>query len=219
MALISRWWPLTGFVFVGLFIGCFAYTDSSPDTTSSDESILSYYAKNSNQTRDMIGFFMLLAAVLFFVLFLSGLRARLARFEGTRTTLTALAFGAGIVSAALWVAAACMFAAPAFGLDENDSKLTLDPNTFRLLSTIGYGLWFSAVTVAAIMVTATAVLALRTGLLPKWLAWLSFPVALTMLVAFFFIPFLIMCGWILVVAIVVMASKETPEAAAAPASA
>jgi hypothetical protein len=30
---------------------------------------------------------------------------------------------------------------------------------------------------------------------PKWLAWLSFVVALTMLVAFVFVPFLIVLGW------------------------
>ena len=54
--------------------------------------------------------------------------------------------------------------------------------------------------------------ALRTGLLPKWIAWLSFPVALTMLVAFFFIPFLIMLGWILVVSATFMMRWEAPPA-------
>jgi hypothetical protein len=53
------------------------------------------------------------------------------------------------------------------------------------------------------------------GFLPKWIAWLSFPVALTMLVAFFFIPFLIMLGWILVVSVTFMVRKEAPKTAAA----
>ena len=48
--------------------------------------------------------------------------------------------------------------------------------------------------------------------MPKWIAWLSFVVALTMLVAFFFIPFLIMCGWILVVSIVLIMRRETAAA-------
>jgi hypothetical protein len=43
---------------------------------------------------------------------------------------------------------------------------------------------------------------------------LSFPVALTMLVAFFFIPFLIMLGWVLVVSVTLMVRRE----AAAPAA-
>jgi hypothetical protein len=42
------------------------------------------------------------------------------------------------------------------------------------------------------------------GVVPKWLAWLGFIVAATMLVAFFFIPFLIFLGWVLVVSAVLI---------------
>jgi hypothetical protein len=59
------------------------------------------------------------------------------------------------------------------------------------------------------------VLSLRSGLLPKWVAWLSSPVALTLLVAFFFIPFLILLGWILVVSLALILRQQAPGPIAA----
>ncbi len=209
----ARWWPLTGFAFVGLWLGTLAATGNDVDTHDSDTEILAYYAKSGNRDRHIIAFFLILAASLFFVWFLAKLRARLVRAEGGAGTLTALAYGAGIAAAALWTVADAFFASAAFTRADT-SKFQLDPNTYRILSDTGYAIWFSGTTVAAVTVVATALLALRTGLLPKWIAWLSFPVALTMLVAFFFIPFLIMLGWVLVVSVTFMVRREAPPAAA-----
>src|SRR5262249_31465144 len=77
--------------------------------------------------------------------------------------------------------------------------LQLAAQTYRLVNDMGYALWFGRATIAIVTVVATAVLALRTGLLPKWLALLSFVVAATLLVAFMFFPILIFLGWALVV--------------------
>jgi hypothetical protein len=207
----ARWWPLTGVAFVGLWVGAFALIGD--DAGNTDSEILAYYAKDSNRTKHAVAFFLILAAGLFFIWFLSKLRERLARVEGGTQTQTALAYGAGTVAATLWFVGSAFFTAASFALDEDE--FTLDPNTYRILDNIGYTAWFSGTTVAAITVTVTAVLALRTGLLPKWIAWLSFPVALTMLVAFFFIPFLIMLGWILVVSATFMMQKEAAPTPAA----
>jgi hypothetical protein len=64
-----------------------------------------------------------------------------------------------------------------------------------------------------LVVLCTALVSLRTGLLPKWLTWLSFLVALTMVVSFVFLPFLIFLGWMLVVSIVLI---WKPAGTAAP---
>jgi len=210
MAGWARWWPLTGVAFVGLWIGAFALLGD--DAGNSDSEILAYYAKDSNRHKHVAAFFMILAAGLFFIWFLSKLRERLARAEGGAHTHTALAYAAGIAAATLWLVAAAFFTASSFALDEDE--FTLDPNTYRILDTIGYTAWFSGTTVAAIAVAATAVLSLRSGLLPRWIAWLSFPVALTMLVAFFFIPFLIMLGWVLVVSVTFIVREEAQTAEA-----
>jgi hypothetical protein len=205
-----RWWPVTGILFVAFYIVGLALI-SSPDSGDTDAQILAHYAKRSNRVDDFIAFFLILGAVLLLIWFLALLRNRLAQSEGTAGTLTSLATGAGLAAAALWVVSDTLFAAPSAVTSET-SKFHLDPNTYRLLNDIGYGIWFSGTTIMAILVVATAILARRTGLLPKWLVWLSYPVALTMLVAFFFIPFLIMLGWILVVSVtlIVRPSVEVP---------
>jgi hypothetical protein len=157
---------------------------------------------------------MILAVGLVFIWFLAELRERLARAEGGVGKLTVLAYGSGIAAVALWTVSDALFASAAFATDDT-SKFHLDPDTFRILQDFGYAVWFSGTTVTAITVTATAVLSLRSGLLPKWVAWLSFPVALTLLVAFFFIPFLILLGWILVVSLAFILRQQAPGPIAA----
>jgi hypothetical protein len=153
-----------------------------------------------------------LAACVAFVWFLGALRDRLVAAGGSR--LAPVAFGSGIAAAALWVTSAVVWTATSVASNDS-SEFTLDPNTFRLFDDMGYFLWFGATTIASGTVLATAIVALRTGLLPKWLAWLSFPVVLTMLVAFFFVPFLIMCGWIIVVSVTLMVRTGATQASPA----
>lgn len=157
MAGWSRWWPLTGVAFVGLFIGGFAVVGDDVDTGDSDEKILAYYAKSGNQDRHLTAFFMILAACLLFIWLLSMLRQRLARAEGGVGTLTALGYGAGIAATTLWVVSDSLFASAAFATDDT-SKFHLDPDTYRILQDTGYGVWFSGTTVAAATVVATALL-------------------------------------------------------------
>jgi hypothetical protein len=208
----TRWWPLAGIAFVGLFIGSFAVTDGTPDTNADNSEIAAYFTSNSHQSSVIIGTLMILGAVLLFVWFLAMLREQLARSE-RGGPWTSLVYGSGCVAAALWIAADMAFASAAFAADDT-SKFELDPNTYRILESMGYGMWVGGTTIALGMVAGTAIVALRTGLLPRWVTWLSFPVAATMLVSFFWIPFLIMCGWIIVVALVLITRSEAPAAAA-----
>jgi hypothetical protein len=207
----ARWSPVTGILFVALWLVAFAVTDGSPDSGDSDAKIVAYYADSGHRARDIVGLFLILAASLLFLWFLASLRSRLARAEGRAGALTAAAFGAGLVSSVLWFVAIAVFVAPSFARADT-GKFRLDPDTFRLLNDLGYTLWFGGTTVAAVTVVATAVLSRRTGLLPQWLTWLSFAVAATLLVAFLFIPILIFLGWVLVVSLVLV-WKEAPEPA------
>jgi hypothetical protein len=210
----ARWWPLTGIAFVALYFIAFVVS-TSPDSHDTDSEILAHYAKHSNRVRDFVTFFLVLAALLVLVWFLSLLRDRLIQTEGRAGVFTALAFGSGLVAGALWLVGIASFTAPSGAISET-SKFKLDPNTFRLLNDLGYGIWFSGTTIMAILVFATAILSLRTGFLPKWLAWLSFVVGATMLVAFFFIPFLIMLGWFLVTSITLIVRPWRPTAQPPP---
>jgi hypothetical protein len=211
----SRWAPLTGTLFVALSVVGLALI-ANVNTSDSDEKIVARYAKSSTRHQDIIAFFLFLAATFFFVWFLAVLRGRLAQAEGGAGGLTTAAFGAGLVSSAMWMVAYAAFVVPSASIADT-SKFRLDPNTYRIINNFGYGVWFSATTISAVTVVATSILALRTGLLPKWIAWLSFVVAATMLVAFFFVPFLIFLGWTLVVSLVLIwrGEKGAPAAGAA----
>jgi len=213
----ARWSPATGILFVALWIIAFAITDGSPDSGSSNAKIVDYYADSGHRARDIVGLFLILAAALLFLCFLSSLRTRLARAEGGAGPMTAAAFGSGLVSTALWFVAVVVFTAPSFARSDT-SKFQLDPDTFRVLNDLGYSIWFGGTTIAAVLVAATAVLSRRTGLLPTWLTWLSFAVAATLLVAFLFVPILIFLGWVLVVS-AVLAWKGTSEPASPPVAA
>ena len=213
----ARWSPVAGIVFVVLWIITFVITGNSPDSSDSDAKIVSYYADSGHRARDIAALFLVLAASLFFLWFLASLRARLVQAEGGSAGLAAAAFGAGLVWTVLTFAAVVSFAAPSFARSDTD-KFQLDPNTFRLLNDFGYVLWFGGTTIAAVTVVATAIVSSRTGLLPKWLTWLSFAVAATLLVAFLFFPILIFLGWVLVVSIVLM-WKGAAEPVSAPVTA
>jgi hypothetical protein len=211
---LARWAPVSGIIFVALWIVLFVVAKDPGDT---DAEITAYFADDGNRTRQITTFFLVLGAGLFFVWFLTVLRGRLARAEGRPGPLTALAFGAGLVSVGLWLVAAVFFAAIASAVDFTENDLyTVEPNTFRLIDNMGYTLWFSGTTIASLVVVATSILSVKTGFVPKWIGWLGFVAAATMLVAFFFIPFLIWLGWVLVVSVVLIwkPSETAPTAAA-----
>jgi hypothetical protein len=208
---LARWSPVAGIVFVALWIVTFAITGGSPDSGDSDAKITAYYANSGHRTRDVIALALVLAASLFFIWFLSVLRTRLMGAEGHAGGLTAAAFGAGLATVVLWWVAAAFFVAPSFARSDTD-KFQLDPNTYRLLNDLGYSLWFGGTTIAAVLVVATALLSPRTGLLPTWLTWVSFVVALTLLFAFMFFPILIFLGWVLVVSIVLVWKEASQPA-------
>jgi uncharacterized protein DUF4386 len=209
----ERWGPLTGLLAVALWIISFAVGGSSPDTNDSDAKITAYYAGHSHQVRQATAFFIFVAGVLLFLGFLAALRSRSVDAEGGGGRLSALGFGSGIAAAALFIAAIAIFQSPA--ITANDTgKFTLDPNTFRILNDLGYLVWVGAVIVAAVLVWATSSIALRSGLLPKWFAWLGVLAGILQLFAIFFIPIFIFWGWIVIVALFLVFRR----AAAAPIS-
>jgi len=116
----------------------------------------------------------------------------------------------------LWFLAVSMFSV--FAVARNDTgKFSADPNTYRLIQDLGYMAWVGAVIVAALTVWATSLIALRTGLLPKWFAWAGVLAGILQLFAIFFIPAFIFWGWVIVASVLLTwraaAARPTPTAA------
>lgn len=195
----ERWGSLSGVLAVVCWIVAFAVGGSSPDTGDSDAKIISYYASHSHQVRQIVAWFIFLAGILIFVGFLGALRGRLVAAEGDRGRLAALAYGAGVVSAALWAVALSAFQAPAFLA--NDTRVAdLTPTAFRIFNDFGYEVWVAATVVGAIVLWSTAAVALRTVVLPRWFAWISIVAGVILLFAVVFIPVFVYWGWIVVAA-------------------
>ena len=190
-----RWAPLSGVVFVALWIITFILTGNGAG--DQDQEILDYYAKHSNRVKEITGFFLILAASLFLLWFFGLLRDRLLRVEGQPGTLSTLAFAGGVGTAILLVIAGAMFDGTALTIS-NEKHFRLDPNTHRLINDIGYSFFVAAVAFAIFPVAVTSVFAIRGLVLSKWFGWLGLVAALTFIVGFAFIPFLVLLGWVLV---------------------
>src|ERR687892_338136 len=165
----ERFGALAGIAYVVLFLIAIAVSGEGAGDTNAE--IAEYYADGGNRNKDIAGYFLLVAAALMFIWFLAYLRVRLLRTEAEPGRLSALAFGSGLASAVLLMAAASVFIAPAAAVDgaEADSGFVLDPNTVQVLGSLGYGLFVASVMVASLLVFATSLLALRLLAFPRWM--------------------------------------------------
>lgn len=199
---VERWSPLAGVLAVAGIVAAFALTTSTPSTTDSDAKIAAYFAKDAHHSRHQIGFIVSVIGVMFLLWFFSQLRTRIAADEGPNPRLGALLWGAGVASGVLWLCSFALFAGPGFAADDT-SKFHLDPNTFRLENDTGYALWVAAIMVGALAVWAASAAAFRSGLFPRWFAWVGVVVGVVQLFAFAFVPVFFYWGWILIAAVLV----------------
>ena len=191
----DRWGPLTGVASVVCLVVGTLMVLSQPQDKDSDAKILAYFAVHSHRVKGMIGFFVFLAGILLLIGFIAVLRERLLAAEGRAGGLTALAYGAGLVSIAL-SAGSMLLANGALLATTNTSKFHLDPNTFRLFADTAYAAWASSVIVGALVVWGASAVALRTGILPVWWGRLGIVIGIAQLFAFLFFPFFAWLIWI-----------------------
>lgn len=190
---------MAGLLFVLLFVIAIVTT---PDTGEANREILEHYADEGNRRNDIILTFLLASAALAFVWFTSHLRSLLAA-AAPRSALPTLALGAGVASAGLLLVAAATFGSISFTYEEGD--FALDPNTARLVGSIGYGVLVGSMWMAGLLVLATSLVALKTRVLPAWLAWLGLLVTLALVFAFAFFPIFALLAWVALVSVLLLA--------------
>ena len=207
----DRWGPLTGPVSVACsFVGVMLVL-GQPQSKDGDAKIVAYFADRAHRTQGIVGFFVFLAGMILLLAFLSALRDRLLAAEGQPGRLSALAFGAGIASVPVWGVSMLLANAAAFASSES-STFRLDPNAFRLFADTAYYAWIAAVAVSSLVVWATSVVALRTGMLPRWYARLGLLTGVVQLFGFFFFPFRLWWLWIVVTSVLLVARRLTSTA-------
>ena len=205
-ARLARWAPLSGIAFVVLWIVAFGLSLAQEPGTA-DAEVVAHYTDPGNQGRAQMASFLMVLAGLLFLWFLTVLRARLARAEGKAGVHTTLAFGAGLVSSALWVMASVFWMGVGYTAQETP-EFTVDPDSARLIGEMAYLIWVFGTVVALLLVLATSLLGLETGLVPRWFAWIGLLVAAAMLLTALFVGFFIFLGWLVVLSIVLIVRGE-----------
>ena len=122
-----------------------------------------------------------------------------------------------MASAALWIGAVSFFVAPLAAADNRGDALGAPADLYAFSSDAGYFLWVGAVVLGALVVWATSAVAFRTGLLPRWFAWVGVVVGVICLFAIFFVPAFVYWAWILVASILLLRRHERASTATAPA--
>ena len=177
---------------------------SGEDFGDTESEVLAYYADRGNRVAEIAAFFLITVATLFYLWFASTLRDRLRAVEDKPGGLSALAFGAGVASAVLLVAAVAIGTAISFTIEDYDA-FAVDPNFALALGDVSYLLLVGAGMTASVLVAATSVLAIRTPVLPGWFGWAGIVVAIALLVSIFFFPFLLYLLWLLVLSVLMLA--------------
>ena len=168
--------PLTGIAVLVLGLAGLIVWEGPADRPELDQTpdvILAYFG---DRDAVILGGFLLMLAAVSFLWFVGSLRAVLRPAEGGVGRLSAVAFGGGVVAAAFVLALPAANVAGALFADQLSAE---GAQTFYLFGDV---FLYPAAMAAAVLLAATALVALRTGALPRWLAWLSLALALWLLI-------------------------------------
>ena len=149
---------------------------SEPAFTASAQEIVSFF-ENRDLSLAPIGSFLSSLSIVALLFFLGALWAALSRKEESPSWMSNIAFGSGLVGAAVtlggggWVLA---FMRIEEGLDPASARLLFDQGNFAFAQ-----FWVPL----AVMVLATGIVSLRDGALPGWFGWFSLFTSLALLIS------------------------------------
>jgi hypothetical protein len=192
------WTPLAGVLTAVTFVAGVILVSLSPDSNDSDAKVLAWYADQGHRLANVIGAYVLAFCGLFFLWFASGLRQRLRAAEGPGGRLSTVALvGAAVSVAMLWAGGALTVSisgAKSFGGVHGPHSA----DVARFLPQLGYGaILIFAMFGAIALIDATSIVIMRTGVLPRWLAWLGFVCAIVLLFGAVFLPMVALPIWLL----------------------
>jgi hypothetical protein len=169
---LDRYAPLSGVLAVIGWIVGLALIDVVESKDTGAELLAAY---KDNEGRILLAGIIWLIGTAFFVWFLGSLRSRLLAAEGGDGRLTSIAFAGGIGTAICLALLPGPDMAAAFSNDEIDESAAL------ALGSIGDAFFLGAEYLLPLLLVASAVIALRYGGLPTWLAWIQLLIALVLL--------------------------------------
>jgi hypothetical protein len=160
--------PLTGIAAVILWVVGVILMNGvadQPDTDAPAADILSYFHDEGNTI--LVGAFLFMLGALFFLWFVGTLRAALLRAEGGVGRLAETAAYGGVATAI------CLLLIPAASYEAAQQDKNLTEGAAQAMLQLSDAFFYVAEFAAAILLFATAVVVLRTAVLPRWLSWAS----------------------------------------------
>jgi hypothetical protein len=194
----ARWVPANGILFAVLVVIA-TLIKATPSPDASDTEIVSYYQDSGNRTDEAIALFLVGLGVLCFLSFLGSLRGALARSEGEPARLSTAVVASGTAFITLAFAGHVIRSATAGTVELYDERFQVDPNMARLMLALGFGFFIASFFAGAAMALAASVLALHTGVFPRWLSVLGLLAAVGGVLGFLFWPASLLLAWILAV--------------------
>jgi hypothetical protein len=171
---------IAGVAFAVLGAIALALLDRFPELDSSDEQLEAWFSDSSNQTALIFGCNLVAFSSIMFLWFVAVIRRRLGnledRFFGTVFLGSALAF------VTVWLGHGAAVAGPAVAMSHFEGA-TVDGASASNAAGLGAAyLLVLGPRIEAIFIVVTSVLILRSRVLPRWLAFVGFAIALLMLV-------------------------------------
>lgn len=176
----ARFSPLAGIAAVVFWVLGILIVEGAGDTPGDDataETIAGYFDRE--EVSIYLGGLALFIGSLILIWFAGSLRAAVASVP-TGAGIAPVLFGAFVVKAVFDMAFFAPQIAGAFAANESDAPLT--PEAAQALWFAGDGFFIAAEYAAAFALAVTAAAILRTGVLPRWLAWVNLLVVLVLLV-------------------------------------
>jgi hypothetical protein len=194
--------PLTGVLFVVLTVASFVVAGDTPDADDPLGEVVEFWIDHEGQA--FLGAILAALAAVALIFFAASLRRALRRGEDGAGVLSVAAMGGGIVAAAgIGTDAAFRFAL-------GDLADDVDPVVTQTLNALWADFFFPMVVGLATLILATSLAALRTRVIPVWLAWIGILICVVFFTPAGFISFLVSGLWIVIVSALLWRQETAP---------
>ena len=173
---------LSGILFVVLFVPSYLSAPDSPIATSGPQDVIDYFTDRQDGILIINGLLLVFGAF-FFLWFLGTLHGVLQDAEGEGHGFSSVSLAGGLIFIALVLTGAAVEIVYPSTLARVENFQQDAQLGFLSLALSGWMYHFAFVGMAA-LIAATSVIALRTSVLPGWLAWAGFVAALVALLRF-----------------------------------
>jgi hypothetical protein len=202
---LARFAPLTGAAFVVLTAIAFIVAGEPPDFDAPASEVIEFY--RDHEGANVFGSVLLGLTSVLLIFFSASVRRALRRSEDGSGVLSAAAFGSGIVAATGFATGAAIH----FALTEFANSDGITPGAVQALNALDVNFFFPFGVGIAALVLATGLAALRTRVIPIWLAWVAVVLFVVSFTPIGFVGFLLSGLWIIVVSILLWRAEERAE--------